>query len=62
MSITLTFAWWAVPTAITVLALAWAWLWPSRYDAHLGGIDVLINSVWALLFSLCAWIIVGILK
>jgi|TARA_R110000782_G_scaffold65873_3_gene133915 hypothetical protein len=50
MSITLTFAWWAVPTAITICSLVWA-LSSSYFDIMV-----------ALFFSMWAWIIAGILK
>ena len=62
MSVTLNFAWWAIPAIITTLALAWALFWPADDGGYLGGIGALLNMVIALFFALLAWAIAGALK
>jgi hypothetical protein len=61
MSITLTFAWWWIPTAVTVVSVAWA----LRLDDGGGmfsGLGNMLALVLALLASAIAWAIAGALK
>lgn len=62
MTMTLTLAWWAIPAAITLVSLLWAFFWPADGGGYLGGITALFNVVIALVVSLLAWAIAGALK
>ena len=62
MTLTLTFAWWWIPTAITVLALLWAFFWPADRDGLTGGITTMLMLIPALLVIAFAWAIAGVLK
>lgn len=62
MTFTLTFAWWWIPTAITVLAALWVVFWPADREGFAGGLTALFMLVPALLVVAIAWAIAGILK
>lgn len=63
MTFTLTFAWWWIPTAITLLCFL-AVHWYSRDDnsGMFSGIATMIFMVPALFVSMRAWIIAAIFK
>ena len=61
MTFTLTVAWWWIPFAITIVALAWAaFVHDDRPDTF--GIGALMRFGLALIVSLLAWAIAGALK
>lgn len=62
-TITITFAWWWIPTAITVIMFAWALrvYLPDRNN-HWTSLLGLIIFIPALLVSLLVWIAAAILK
>jgi hypothetical protein len=60
MNFTVSFTWWALPTAITVLALLWAFFWPADDGGFMGGITRLFMLVPALLVTAVAWALAGI--
>jgi|GEM_PF-2486003 len=60
---TITILWWHIPTLITVLAFAWAFLWPDRdTGGWLPSFTPLYRIPIALIISLAAWAIAGVLK
>ena len=61
MTITITYAWWWVPAAISVICFGWAF---TREDegGYLSGIDSLIWFAIASFVSAVAWAIAGALK
>ena len=62
-TLTLTFAWWWIPTATTVIALAWAWLFTRKVGNDV--FSMMISGffyVIALGSSLIVWIIAALLK
>ncbi|MDF0377667.1 hypothetical protein [Methylophilus sp. YYY-1] len=61
-TITLTFAWWWIPTAITVIGMGWALWIIARADAGINGFFSLFALIPALFFSLLAWLIAAIFK
>ncbi len=62
MTISLTLGWWLLPTAITVISLAFA-LWPVKVkDYHpvsilFGGFEALARIATATIISLLSWVI-----
>lgn len=61
MEITITFGAWLIPTAITVITIAWA----TFYDdggGYLGGLGNFLMLVPALFISMIAWIIYAACK
>ncbi len=60
MSFTLTFAWWWIPTIVTILALLWAFFWPADRDGIAGGMTLIIMLVPALFVIAVAWAVAGI--
>lgn len=61
MTFTLTFAWWWIPTIITVGSLITAAWWPTGGGIG-GGIASLMLMIPALFVSMLAWIIAAVLK
>jgi hypothetical protein len=59
---TITIEWWILPTIITVLAGLFAFVWPKREGGYLPSFDGWIAAVVALVISLAAWIVAGVLK
>ena len=61
MTITITYAWWWTPAAITVICFVWAF---SREDegGYLSGIDGLIWFAIASFVTAVAWEIAGAVK
>ena len=57
MSFTLTFGWWAIPLAITIISLMW-----STYCSRGGYFDGVFETLFALIISLLSWAIAGALK
>lgn len=61
---TITLAWWMLPTAITLIAFATALFWPS--DSGGGGwmpdLTPLLLMIPALFVSLVAWIVYAVMK
>lgn len=62
MIITLSLAWWFIPTAITAISMLWAFFWPADDSGYLGGITRLFMLIPALIVSLLAWAIAGVFK
>lgn len=64
MTFAVTFGWWVIPAAITILAILWALFWPfSGADGGLA--DFVMRGmllVPALLVSAIAWAVAGWLK
>lgn len=60
---TITLAWWMLPTAITLIAFATVFLWPSSGG---GGwfpdLTPLLLMIPALFVSLVAWVVYAVLK
>lgn len=62
MTFTISFGWWAVPSGITVIAMCWALFGPADDGGYFGGMVRFFMLVPALVASLLAWAIGGILK
>ena len=62
MTFTLTFAWWWIPAAITVLGLAWALFVVDPGDGWFSGLSNLFALIPVLFVSAVAWAIAGALK
>ena len=62
MTFTLTFAWWWIPTAITVAGLMWALFIYDDGGGYMSGIGNLLALVPALAISMVAWIIAAVFK
>ena len=62
MTFTLNFAWWWIPTIITIAALFWARFIVDDGGGMLSGIGNLFALVPALFVSAVAWAIAGALK
>ena len=62
MTITVSLAWWAIPTAITVLALAWAFFWPADRGGMFGSLTTVFMLIPAILVIAIAWAVAGFLK
>lgn len=62
MQVTLMLAWWHIPTALTVIALAWAFFWPADRGGMFGGMTTLFMMVPALAVIALAWGIAGFFK
>ena len=62
MTFTLNFAWWWIPTALTVLAFAaWVILTPEE-SGMLAGIGALFTLIPTLFFVFLVWLVAAILK
>lgn len=59
--ITITFSWWMLPTAITLISIIAAFLYDDG-GGYLSGITNIMLMVPALFISLISWIIFGVLK
>lgn len=54
--------WWVLPTLIMLGSIGWAY-WSTRHDSTFGGMISLLARVFAaLVLSLLAWIIGGVMK
>ena len=62
MTITITYAWWWIPTIITVSGVIWALLIFNDGDGYLAGIGNIFMLVPVLVISCIAWAIAGALK
>jgi len=62
MTLTLTFAWWWIPTAITLGGLVWALFIVDDGGGMFSGISNLFALVPVLAISVIAWAVAGILK
>lgn len=62
MTFTITFSWWWIPTAITVIGLIWALLIVDDGGGMLSGLGNLFALVPVLFVSAIAWGIAGALK
>lgn len=57
MSITITYAWWYIPAAVTVVCLLWALLTPPN-----NVLSDLFEIMGLIIMALLAWAIAGALK
>lgn len=62
MTFTITFAWWYIPTAITILSILWAFFWPADRGGMFGGLTTMFMLIPALVVIAFSWIVAGILK
>ncbi len=63
MTFTLTFAWWWIPAAITVVSIGWAmFIYDDGTRGMMSGLGNLFMLIPALFVSAVAWAIVGIMK
>ena len=62
MSFTITYAWWWIPTFITIAGLIWALFIVEDGGGYLSGIGNLFALVPVLAVSAIAWAIAGALK
>jgi len=62
MTITVTFAWWWIPAAITVAGLVWALFIVKDEGGYLGGLSRLLAAGAAMAASAVAWAVAGFLK
>ena len=62
MQVTLTLGWWAIPTAVSVLALLWAFFWPADDGGCMGGIMRIFMLLPALFVIAIAWVLAAIFK
>ena len=62
MTFTLTFAWWWIPTAITVAGLVWALFIVDDGGGMFSGLSNLLALIPVLLISAIAWGVAGALK
>lgn len=62
MTLTITYAWWWIPTLITVVGFIWALFIFDDGGGYLAGIGTMFALVPALFISTVAWIIAGALK
>jgi len=62
MTYTFSVAWWEIPTAITVLALLWAFFWPADRDGTFGVLTTMLMLIPATLVIAIAWAVAGFLK
>ena len=62
MAFTLTYAWWWIPTLITVVGLIWAIFIVDGGDGFAAGLANLLAAIPVLIVSLIAWAIAGALK
>lgn len=56
---TLTFHWWAFPTAVTVAFLIWA-VWPKETSGMWGGIETMFGFIFWLVAVSVSWAIAGV--
>jgi len=62
MNITITFAWWWIPTIITVAGLIWAIFIVDDGGGFLSGLGNIFAPIPVLVVSCFAWAIAGALK
>lgn len=63
MTITLIFAWWWIPTFITVAGFVWAiFIYDDGRSGYLNGLGNLFMLIPVMLVSLISWIIAAVLK
>lgn len=59
---TLSIAWYVIPTIISIVALAWAFFWPADRDGALGAFTTLFMLLPAIVVIAIAWGVAAILK
>lgn len=63
MTFTLTFAWWWIPMAITVISIGWAvFVYNDGSSGFLAGLGNVIMLIPALTISAVSWAIAGFFK
>ena len=62
MTFTITFAWWWVPTIITIAGFIWALFIFDDGGGYLAGMGTMFALVPVLIVSCIAWAIAGALK
>lgn len=62
MEISFVLGWWAIPTAVSVLALLWAFFWPADDSGYMGGITRVFMLLPALFVIAIAWVLAAIFK
>lgn len=62
MTFTLTFAWWWIPAAITVVGLIWALKSGNESDGWFSVVAIFFNVMLVLAVSGWAWAIAGFFK
>lgn len=62
MTFTLTFEWWWIPTALTVLAFAVWVIFTPEESGMLAGIGALFTLIPTLFFVLLVWLVAAIAK
>lgn len=62
MTFTLTFAWWWIPTFITVVGLIWAVFFVDPGDGIGAGLDNIFALALVMFVSAVAWAIAGFIK
>lgn len=61
MTVTLSFAWWWIPVAVTLAAFLWA-IFKDAYGTDTFGIGLLFRLGFASFISMAAWMIAGFFK
>ena len=61
MTFTLTYAWWWIPTLITVLAFGYLWI-PKNHGGNFPDIGAAIDCFFAVLVIAIAWAVGGFFK
>lgn len=59
---TLSLAWYVIPTVITILALGWAFFWPADRGGMFSGVTTMLMLIPALVVIAIAWIAAAIFK
>jgi hypothetical protein len=62
MTFTLTFAWWWIPTVVSVVGLVWAIFFVDPGDGWFSGLSNIMALIPVLFVSAVAWAIAGALK
>lgn len=65
MTFTLTFEWWWIPAALTVLAFGWWLIWGDSKDGgggYLAGIEAMFTLIPTLFFVMLVWLVAAIAK
>lgn len=63
MTFTLVFAWWWIPTAITVAGFVWVFfIYDDGSSGYLSGLGNLFMLIPVMAVSMASWIIAAVLK